>query len=407
MILGCAVCSAQNHNDMADVPKESYFKKNWPRFVNYVGCKYVDKYIEQYINATPNVPQAKVSEYRNKELHNILKKQNIDTPITLDSLSALLKKHKWDDVDDKFVSKFKERLGADQNDLSVLLSLDLYTEKTKDWLKEEKNSLQKEISEYVLNQKDLESVNNKTNRRDVVPESNESNTRNKASVSLFNWWLITLTVCVTLLFVAIIVLFKIKANQSLLAEIQRKLDDSRCSDSNNQYTRLSMDINNLKDDMFKLKAELNLLKSRNIEDSRSSNSRMNNTSSYKAHNDVSQPVATSAPQNSQQINNESQKEYIYLRPFKEGVLKESSRNNSEALFRIVHMNGEDYRFEFDQTQDKVETALNSVDAYFGGICDMEGYSSSSRRVTMLQTGVVRKQQNGSWIVMQKGRVKFE
>lgn len=407
MILGCAVCSAQNQiNKESQEAEVSCISQNWTKLVNYVGCRYTNKYIAAYI-ANMNPKQDLRSAYDNRGLKTTLEQQKIENSISLDDLSALLREYEWNDVDDKFVSKFKNRLGADQKDLSVLLSLDLYTEITKDWLKEEKNSLQKEISEYVLNQKEQESVNNKTNRCDVVSDSNES-TKNKDSVSLSNWWLIALTVCVILLFVAIIALSKIKANQSLLAEIQRKLhDDSRGSDSANQYSRLSMGINNLKDDIIKLKAELNLLKSRNNPDSRPSNSGMNNTSSYNAPNNVSQPVAASAPQNHQPINNESQKEYIYLRPFNEGVLKESSRNNSEALFRIEHMNGEDYRFEFDQTQDKVETALSSVNAYFDGICDMEGYSNSSRRITMLQTGVVRKQQNGSWIVVQKGRVKFE
>lgn len=402
VILGCTVCSAQSHNDEARVPNESYFNKYWTRLVNYVGCKYVDKYIEQYINATSNVPQDKRSEYNNRGLHRELEKQNIESPITLDTLSALLKRHKWDEVDSKFVSKFKQRLDTTQKGMSVLLSLDMYSETTQGWLANEKIILERKISEYIIKQ----APKKNENKSNIAKGGNVENDKN-SSLPMTNWWLIILTVCVILLFVSVLVLSRIKANQAQLADFQRKIDTcSGGSNSSDQYNRLSMDINNLKDEIAKLKYEISVLKSRSAQESRPSNQNVG-ASSYRSPNNVSQPVAASAPQNHQPINNESQKEYIYLRPFNEGVLKECSRNNSEALFRIEHMNGEDYRFEFDQTQDKVETALSSVNAYFDGICDMEGYSNSSRRITMLQTGVVRKQQNGSWIVMQKGRVKFE
>lgn len=397
MILGCAVCSAQNHNDMADEPKKFYVKKNWPRLVNYVGCKYVDEYIEQYINDTPNLPKAKVSEYRDKELHNILKEQNIDNPITLDSLSALLKKHKWDDVDNRFVSKFKQRLDTTQKVMPVLLSLQMFTETTQNWLGSLQINLNSEIDEYI--NKVLKRNESKSN---VAKGGDVENDKN-SSLPITNWWLIILTVCVIMLFLLVFVLYRIKANQAQPADLD---SCSASSNSSNQYSRLRMDINNLKDEIVKLKSEISVLKSRSAQESRPNNQNVG-ASSYKSPNNVSQPTATSTHQTQSPVNNEQPKEYIYLKPFNEGILKESSKGNPEALFRVEHVNGEDYKFEFDHVPDKVETALSSVNAYFDGICDMEGYSNSSKRITMLQTGVVRKQQNGSWIVMQKGRVKFE
>lgn len=409
VILGCTVCSAQSHNDSESQNNNvSYFIRNWSGLVNYVCCRYTNVYIQAYIdNVRTGVsrPSQNIVKLYNSDLKGILNNQKINNSIDVDSLSVLLIKYEWNSLIEPFVLKFKDRLNISQENKNIdaLLSLNTFSNDTRNWLKDEESRLRDEIISDATSSKKNEEEQSKKTPSNISKSPIPDNNPMPSTI----WWLIILTVCVILLFVSVLVLSRIKANQAQLADFQRKLDScSGGSNSSDQYNRLSMDINNLKDEIAKLKYEISVLKSRSAQESRPSNQNVG-ASSYRSPNNVSQPTATSTRQTQSPVNNEQPKEYIYLKPFNEGILKESSKSNPEALFRIEHVNGEDYKFEFDQVPDKVETALSSVNAYFDGICDMGGYSNNSKRIIMTQTGLVRKQSNGTWIVVQKGVVKFE
>ena len=112
---------------------------------------------------------------------------------------------------------------------------------------------------------------------------------------------------------------------------------------------------------------------------------------------TSSPATTEEPlETSVEQDNHS----LYAKTFKNGLLKECSRE--EADFEIFNIDGDTARFEFCGNETK---AISNSDSTFDDICDREGILDGATAINNIVSGEVRRQ-DGKWKVTKKAKIKF-
>lgn len=118
-----------------------------------------------------------------------------------------------------------------------------------------------------------------------------------------------------------------------------------------------------------------------------------------AANTSPRPSAVSTPQPTS-TNADS---YVFLRNFKDGIMKECSEN--EAQYRLILLNAQVASGEFTFVGN-VGTAIATKDATFEYVCELSNWTSSAKSCTTIEKGQAEKVSGGKWKVTKKATIQF-
>ncbi|ADQ80182.1 hypothetical protein Palpr_2045 [Paludibacter propionicigenes WB4] len=358
-------------------------KLTFDSLANYVNCRYAKVYIEYLIDSTENISDIDKKSYTDTIKTKLIVKSYKGALVGV-QLDTLLRNHNWGST-----AKICSNWYKSKNFNQVISKSNI------------------EIIQYLLSREGIysgviinDSANIESELIKIFPDVNNNNGKNQNppdNGKKYNWiWICSILLLVQFLISYLLFRYISKKNNKLESEINHRI---------NKHSGNILDLLN---------------RVRSLEDQPLKNN-LNDlfTGEYK-----NQIINVLVPEIKKQIDEEkrggesktetgtkteinrlNEKDTVkYLKTIQDGIFYSVSNIPSDCFFKLFNENGRTANFEFCGDE---QIAIANKDS-IKEVCETSGSSIEARGIQNIKdgAGIVELQENGTWKVTQKAKVKF-
>ena len=354
--------------------------------VDYANSKYVMTFVNQ-------------KDKNEKEYFETYKK-NIEPTLKETSLDNLDKNIIFEDLKSKFennltaqnlvveINKRKEKYDENKTDEELIKILDV-----SEWatisLKEISQIVQKQLEEKYLNS----NSSNKRENRAEVEATNNSNPNSKNKFDEINDYIKTLRIQIIFLYILFVLL-----TITLIVVIIMLLKKKRDIRDKRKWDELDRNYNLLKNKNQVLKKEVDEL---SIRVNRAEKNLVGEEQYEPQKNNMNEVNTKYIPKSTDHKGKASATEEIFFKTKNGKVLQEKLLRAQESAFKVYDINN--YEAKFDYCGGVVNPD------FFDGVCNFENNPAKIESIRNIETttpGIVKKDNNGDWVVETSAIIKF-